>query len=602
MIKKLYLIVVVGLLTISLSAQQPYYEDVNLNLSGLDLKNELATKIISTHTKTLDYSQAREALKIIDLQPGQATNVLLLYGYVNETCQTSTSNSDRHRLRNKSRFGGGNCLWNREHTYPKSLGKPNLGNSGPGADVHHLRATDTRRNSSRGNRKFVSDSGNSKRVGSGWFPGDEWKGDVARMMMYMYLRYGNRCLPKNVAIGKTNSVDSNMIDLLLKWNAEDPVSEYEKKRNDYLGNDNNRYGQGNRNPFIDNPYLATRIWGGPKAEDRWKKDSTNDSKAPTAPLNISYKATESSITFSWQASSSASGTVSYELSIDGGTTFFATDRTYYTFSNLTASTEYTLQIKAIDTHKNTSKVVVFKAKTLKKSGNIIGGNVCGNETFSTVGSSLSSFYSDRSWIGNNNVKWYAKAARTDQKLNGKAITLGKKNNAQLYSNNISGGISSLSVTTKRVFSGGSGTFDLIINGKKVGVIEYSGKEKKTTISNINISGNISIKIANNSKPSNRVVFDDLSWKCYATAGIRKDKILSVKVYPNPSLGTFNVFIPQEIQVQYIVLYSILGKKVLEFKKPNLINNIFLIEKLESGIYLLKLSSNSGTVTKKIVVE
>src|SRR5690606_15581985 len=93
--------------------------------------------------------------------------------------------------------------------------------------------------------------------------------DVARMVMYMYVRYGNRCLPKNVGIGDAVATDSNMIDLFLQWNAEDPVSPYEDNRNTYLGNASNAYGQGNRNPFIDNPYLATMIWGGTPAENRW---------------------------------------------------------------------------------------------------------------------------------------------------------------------------------------------------------------------------------------------------------------------------------------------------------------------------------------------
>ena len=111
-------------------------------------------------------------------------------------------------------------------------------------------------------------SGNSGDVGSGnWYPGDEWKGDVARMIMYMYLRYGTRCLPSNVAIGTTNSIDSNMIDLLLEWNVEDPVSDFEKQRNTYHENTSNMYAQGNRNPFIDNPAFATSIWGGTQAED-----------------------------------------------------------------------------------------------------------------------------------------------------------------------------------------------------------------------------------------------------------------------------------------------------------------------------------------------
>ena len=69
--------------------------------------------------------------------------------------------------------------------------------------------------------------------------------------------------------GSTVPTDTNMINLFLKWNAEDPVSQYEDNRNTYLGSASNNYGQGNRNPFIDNPYLATVIWGGPIAQNRW---------------------------------------------------------------------------------------------------------------------------------------------------------------------------------------------------------------------------------------------------------------------------------------------------------------------------------------------
>ena len=126
-------------------SQQAYYNDVNLTLTGIPLKNALATKITNSHTKILSYDQAREALKIVDLVPGQADYVYLLYGYSNNTCPTNTAND--HRTRNKASFGGGaTCEWNREHTYAKSLGNPNLGESGPGADAHHLRASDVSRN------------------------------------------------------------------------------------------------------------------------------------------------------------------------------------------------------------------------------------------------------------------------------------------------------------------------------------------------------------------------------------------------------------------------------------------------------------------------
>lgn len=268
--KNIYLLFI--FIYVSVSAQQSYYNDVDLSLSGIALKNELANKIISTHTNFLSNAEIKQVLKIIDLDPGQNSNVLLLYGFSNGICPADSSTDEDHRRRNKDSFDNGlndPCLWNREHTYPKALGTPNLGTSGPGADAHHLRAADKKRNASRGNKLFANGSGNSGVVNSNWYPGDEWKGDVARMMMYMYLRYGSQCLPSNVGVGNAVANDPNMIDLFLDWNAEDPVSAVEENRNDYLELTSNTYGQGNRNPFIDDPYLATRIWGGQNAQDIW---------------------------------------------------------------------------------------------------------------------------------------------------------------------------------------------------------------------------------------------------------------------------------------------------------------------------------------------
>lgn len=250
----------------------PYYDGFNFTQNGSDLKNALATIVTTTHTTILTYSQARDGLKFTDLDPADATNtnVLLLYGFSENICPSSTSDDNDHRRRNKNSFGGGiTCEWNREHTYARSLGTPNLETTDANSDVHHLRASDVQRNALRGNLKFGAGAGNSNVVSALWYPGDEWKGDVARMMMYMYLRYGNQCLPSGVAVGTSNTMDPSMINLLLQWNAEDPVSQYEDNRNTYLANTSNQYSQGNRNPFIDNPYLATMIWGGPVAQNRW---------------------------------------------------------------------------------------------------------------------------------------------------------------------------------------------------------------------------------------------------------------------------------------------------------------------------------------------
>ncbi|MEM9897521.1 MAG: endonuclease, partial [Bacteroidota bacterium] len=267
-----FLFVMMLLWSIVTLAQVPtYYNDVNLNLSGTALKNELSNKIIVTHVTDLVYTPGVwDALRLTDLDPTNSNNVVLIYGWDNTDGDTT---NDRTRDKTLQDTGSGaSFVWNREHVYPKSLANPVLvtSSAGPGTDAHNLRPADRSRNTSRSNRKFADGSGTASYITSGgdWYPGDEWKGDVARMMMYMYLRYGNQTLPTNVGVGTTVSADPNMILLFLEWNAEDPVSDIELQRNPVLEGL-----QGNRNPFIDNPAFATQIWGGPQAEDRFNSSS-----------------------------------------------------------------------------------------------------------------------------------------------------------------------------------------------------------------------------------------------------------------------------------------------------------------------------------------
>ncbi|MFC4635593.1 endonuclease [Dokdonia ponticola] len=253
--------------SIAYSQIPSYYDDVNLTLQGASLQAELSTKVTNTHTTFLSYTPGVwDALKVADLDPTNANNVLLIYGYDDTDGNTLTD-----RSRDKNLNGGSSGEWNREHAYPKSLGNPNLGTTGPGADAHHIRPSDIQLNSQRSNRKYAAGSGNAGVTAQGHFyPGDEWKGDVARMMLYMYIRYDNRCLPSNVGIGNAVASDANMIDLFLQWNVEDPVNAFEDTRNEVLAGI-----QGNRNPFIDNPAFATQIWGGAQAEDRFDGNTGN---------------------------------------------------------------------------------------------------------------------------------------------------------------------------------------------------------------------------------------------------------------------------------------------------------------------------------------
>jgi len=353
--------------TFAISAQEQYYTGVDLTAEGAELKENLAAKTIGAHTTFLSYTPGVwESSKITDVNPENSSEVLLIYGYSasGTTARTSGINNS----------GGNQGEWNREHTYAKSLGNPNLGSSGPGADAHHLRPSDVQYNSQRGNLKFADGAGTSGSVSGGWYPGDEWKGDIARMMMYMYIRYGNQCQPNNVGIGSNAATGDFMIDLFLDWNVEDPVSDFERQKNTHHDSNQN-YAQGNRNPFIDNAYLATRIWGGAPAEDSWGIYTSNDNEAPTVPTSVVLSnATTSSINVSWTAATDNEAVTKYEIYANG------------TLNGETASTNYT----ATGFNSNTSYAITVLAKDLAGNASAQSSPANGTTTADTTAPSVPS--------------------------------------------------------------------------------------------------------------------------------------------------------------------------------------------------------------------
>jgi endonuclease I len=260
-------------------AQIPaYYSSIDFSQTGDNLKTQLTQLITTTHTTNLPYTATGttdtwDALYQTDLNPTNTNNVLLIYGWDDTDSDVSNDYSRNKNLSCHTSSCSG--LWVREHVFPRSLGTPNLGFEFAGSDAHHLRSIDNSRNNSRSNRKFEEGSGvvmSYITTAGNWYPGNEWKGDVARMMMYMYVRYPSQCLPVNVGVGSTSySNFGDMPNVFLDWNAQDPVSQYEINRNNILNTI-----QGNRNPFIDNPYLATIIWNGPQANNTWVNLSIND--------------------------------------------------------------------------------------------------------------------------------------------------------------------------------------------------------------------------------------------------------------------------------------------------------------------------------------
>jgi len=268
-----------------LLAQVPegYYDSVDAT-SAQQLRLTLH-EVIDDHTffpYTHDNTDTWDILEMADQDPNNSGNIIDIY-----------------RNASHPKQGGGNSFYNREHSWPKSYGFPeydfdNPGENYPYSDCHHLFLSDPDYNSERSNKPFrdcsntcleqPTEANDGRGGGSGIFPGNSnwtsgqfstgtwqtWsgrKGDVARAMFYMAIRYeggvhGITGIPEPdleltdddslIESSRTGFNESTafmgILSDLLRWHAEDPVDDRERQRNEAIASF-----QGNRNPFIDHP-------------------------------------------------------------------------------------------------------------------------------------------------------------------------------------------------------------------------------------------------------------------------------------------------------------------------------------------------------------
>lgn len=233
---------------------EEYYESMVGHLND-SFKETLHALLKSTHTTQLSYTPGVwNALSEADEDPDNSNNVICIY-----TGQ-SIPKSDRVGSSSSS------IQWNREHGWAKSHGFNDPAYYAY-TDIHHLFASEESINSRRGNMDFneVSNPTGSDKYGNSWDstyfePRDEVKGDIARAMLYMVVRYDD---PNeldlelvNHSTGSSNKYgELGVLETLVKWHYEDPVSEKEKTRNDVV-----QSYQGNRNPFIDHPEWVALLY------------------------------------------------------------------------------------------------------------------------------------------------------------------------------------------------------------------------------------------------------------------------------------------------------------------------------------------------------
>ena len=205
-----------------------YYGDIS-NLYGEDLLKSIKDTITKTHTTLVNYAYAKTAYKQTDADPLKPGNIITFYS------NTSIDGTWENGI-----------TWNREHVWPKSLsgGIYNTlddSDKNAGTDLHHIRPALTSINSSRGNKAYGTVTNEQT-----FYPGDEFIGDTARILFYLTVRYDMNITGLKVC---------NDMSLLLSWNNTDKVDNLERNRNSSV-----QTIQGNYNPFIDNPWIADRIW------------------------------------------------------------------------------------------------------------------------------------------------------------------------------------------------------------------------------------------------------------------------------------------------------------------------------------------------------
>jgi endonuclease I len=194
-----------------------------------------------------------EILEEADEDPGNPDNVIDFY------TGRPIAKADRDR--------GGNTpdFWNREHLRAKSHGFPGESQHAF-TDAHHLRAADKSVNAARGDLDF-DEGGQAHNEctacrfdADSWDPGPSRRGDVARSLLYMDLRYddSDSGTPDLELVDHTTSIGERHLGhlcTLLVWHEEDPLDGTERRRKDVIF-----AWQGKRNPFIDHPEWVQSIW------------------------------------------------------------------------------------------------------------------------------------------------------------------------------------------------------------------------------------------------------------------------------------------------------------------------------------------------------
>lgn len=373
-----------------------YYDSANTaNSAAL---HQSLHEIIDDHTRfpyTSTSTDTWDILELADQDPDNPNNVIDIY-----------------KNASYAKAGGGNSFYNREHSWPKSYGFPNDSSDNSAyTDAHHLFIANSSYNSSRSNKPYANcDSSctekptefNNNRGAtssqSNWTTGsyengtwETWsgrRGDVARALMYMAVRYeggshgvtgysepdliltDDRTLIGNSNQGSNISVAyMGLKSVLLQWHAQDPVDDFERRHNEAVYS----Y-QGNRNPFVDHPEYVDCVF------NNICNGGSGDTTPPATPTGFSASGGNGLVALAWSsnAESDLAGYNVYRsdslngsyVKVNSGLVITAA----YNDEAVQADTTYFYKITAVDSSANESAQTEAQSATTDANGGGSTGN------------------------------------------------------------------------------------------------------------------------------------------------------------------------------------------------------------------------------------
>ena len=621
--KKLLLPVI--LISSYFAAQAPAgYYDGTTGLTGYALKSKLhdiiSAKNINWHYSDLtNYYNQTDLDKYYDYGPSNTTILLDIYSEI-PTGPDAYEYTTANIIGSASAEGQG---WNREHMMPQSTFYSNYPMY---SDLFYVVPTDARINQLRSNYPYgIAGSTiyytftNTSKIGNCAIPGitytgrvyepiNEFKGDVARSLLYFAVRYEGKLGTFNFNNNTNPASDTNPLDgteergydpayiaMLLQWHQQDPVSQREIDRNNAV------YAiQKNRNPFIDNPAWVNAIWG-----------QTPDTVAPQAPTNLSVTQNSAYFTtLSWTPSSSTD-VIGYKI-YQNGTLVGATKNATFSVDHLTPSTAYTFTVKAYDngyllsSDSNVASTTTLAsdvyAKDLMVTKYLEGtSNNKGLEITNKTGHpvNLSDYRLSIQFSSGSNY-YFPDPYELEGIVQNDAtfVVLHPEANFSCYS------ISQAKFVTAapQMTYSGSQYLELRYKSATVDAIGISGTSNSSTLGNVSLYRKASV-----TQPTTSFTLSE--WDSYASNYCQNLGSLSTselttsqkenefKIYPNPA--NENIFVSgktEDIQSAQILDFS--GKVISTEKAPFRNKKNISVQHLSTGSYLLKLDEKIYPFIKK----